>query len=101
MVKRLCKWSRHEISAGLGDLHRLVSAPKFVCGACARSANQSSSLCKPLALTSVPVKRGKFDSPEKPLLKLSKKQLKQQKKHNKKLKKLIAKQTKLVKKLSP
>lgn len=97
MAKRLCKWNRHDISTSLGEIHHLVREAKFVCRACARSAHHSSSLCKPLALPTISVKKRHADSVEQPLLKLSKKQLKQQK-ANKKLKKLVAKQSKLLKK---
>ncbi|WP_157372041.1 hypothetical protein [Vibrio sp. MEBiC08052] len=51
MSKRLCKFDRREIRHTLGDIHHLVSAPKFLCLSCARSANQRFSLCKPVELT--------------------------------------------------
>ncbi|SJN58943.1 hypothetical protein VR7878_03132 [Vibrio ruber DSM 16370] len=50
MSKRLCKFDRREIRHTLGEIHHLVSAPKFLCLSCARSANQLSSLCKPVEL---------------------------------------------------
>ncbi|MEH0699207.1 hypothetical protein [Vibrio owensii] len=50
MAKRLCKMSRKQIAESLGDIHRLVVAPKFVCRSCARSSASKSSLCKPAAI---------------------------------------------------
>ncbi|SHF44039.1 hypothetical protein [Vibrio gazogenes] len=50
MSKRLCQFDRREIRHTLGDIHHLVSAPKFVCLSCARSANQCTRLCKPVEL---------------------------------------------------
>ncbi|KIP76040.1 hypothetical protein SN10_06615 [Vibrio harveyi] len=50
MAKRLCKMSRKQIAESLGDIHRLVVAPKFVCRSCARSSASKDSLCKPAAI---------------------------------------------------
>lgn len=50
MAKRLCKMNRKQIAENLGEIHRLVVEPKFVCRSCARSASSSSSLCKPAAI---------------------------------------------------
>ncbi|EMD79319.1 hypothetical protein C408_2243 [Vibrio diabolicus E0666] len=50
MAKRLCKMSRKQIAAELGDIHRLVVAPKFVCRSCARSSAAKDTLCKPAAI---------------------------------------------------
>ncbi|MBU2895814.1 hypothetical protein [Vibrio hepatarius] len=50
MTKSLCKLSRKQIADGLGDIHRLVSEPKFVCRSCARSSAERGSLCKPAAI---------------------------------------------------
>ncbi len=50
MAKRLCKMSRKQIAAELGDIHRLVVAPKFVCRSCARSSSAKDTLCKPAAI---------------------------------------------------
>ncbi|HHY0479068.1 hypothetical protein [Vibrio parahaemolyticus] len=50
MSKRLCKMNRKQIAANLGDIHRLVVAPKFVCRSCARSSASKDSLCKPAAI---------------------------------------------------
>ncbi|MCW8346589.1 hypothetical protein MD535_11335 [Vibrio sp. ZSDZ65] len=50
MAKRLCKLNRHDINANLGDIHRLVAEPKFLCRSCSRSSADSSTLCKPAAI---------------------------------------------------
>ncbi|EGU37346.1 hypothetical protein VII00023_18604 [Vibrio ichthyoenteri ATCC 700023] len=50
MTKRLCKLNRTDIAAHLGDIHRLVTAPKYLCRSCARSSSDSSVLCKPAAI---------------------------------------------------
>ncbi|MCL9776565.1 hypothetical protein [Vibrio methylphosphonaticus] len=50
MAKRLCKLNRHDINANLGDIHRLVSEPKFLCRSCSRSSSDKSTLCKPAAI---------------------------------------------------
>ena len=50
MTKSLCKMSRKQIADGLGDIHRLVAEPKFVCRSCARSSAEKSYLCKPAAI---------------------------------------------------
>ncbi len=94
MSKLLCKWGRHEIAASLGEISRLVSAPSYVCHSCARVANQSSSLCKPLKLVQTNLQQQELKSSDS----LAKKQLKQKKKAQKKLKKLVKKQLRLMKK---
>ncbi|WP_421267060.1 hypothetical protein, partial [Aeromonas veronii] len=48
--KTLCEWRRHEIPADLKTLRKIVRKPKFVCGKCARSANDKDYLCQPLRL---------------------------------------------------
>ncbi|PIB18312.1 hypothetical protein [Vibrio rotiferianus] len=50
MAKRLCKMSRKQIAESLGDIHRLVVAPKFVCRSCARSSASKDTICKPAAI---------------------------------------------------
>lgn len=50
MAKRLCKMSRKQIADNLGEIHRLVIEPKFVCRSCARSSASKGSLCKPAAI---------------------------------------------------
>lgn len=50
MAKRLCKMNRKQIAENLGDIHRLVVEPKYVCRSCARSSSDNSSLCKPTAI---------------------------------------------------
>lgn len=50
MAKRLCKMNRKQIAENLGDIHRLVVEPKFVCRSCARSAADKNTLCKPAAI---------------------------------------------------
>ncbi|MGR5133314.1 hypothetical protein [Vibrio alfacsensis] len=50
MAKRLCKMNRKQIAESLGDIHRLVIAPKFVCRSCARSSASKDTLCKPAAI---------------------------------------------------
>ncbi len=50
MAKRLCKMNRKQIATNLGDIHRLVVAPRFVCRSCARSSASKTTLCKPAAI---------------------------------------------------
>jgi len=50
VAKRLCKMNRKQIAENLGDIHRLVVEPKFVCRSCARSSSDNASLCKPAAI---------------------------------------------------
>lgn len=50
MAKRLCKMNRKQIAENLGEIHRLVVAPKYVCRSCTRSSAEKSSLCKPAAI---------------------------------------------------
>tara|TARA_Y100001956_G_scaffold75234_1_gene82998 strand:- start:1977 stop:2519 length:543 start_codon:yes stop_codon:yes gene_type:complete len=42
--------NRKQIAENLGDIHRLVIEPKFVCRSCARSSSSQGSLCKPAAI---------------------------------------------------
>ncbi|MNF09666.1 hypothetical protein D3C80_2103870 [compost metagenome] len=48
--KTLCEWRRNEIAFELKALRKIVKKPKFVCGKCARSANDKQYLCQPLRL---------------------------------------------------
>lgn len=50
MAKRLCKMNRKQIAENLGDIHRLVVEPKYLCRSCARSSASKESLCKPAAV---------------------------------------------------
>lgn len=50
MAKRFCKLNRRDITEHLGEIHRLVSEPKFVCRSCARSSADKANLCKPDAI---------------------------------------------------
>lgn len=50
MAKRFCKLNRRDINEHLGEIHRLVSEPKFVCRSCARSSADKANLCKPAAI---------------------------------------------------
>lgn len=50
MAKRFCKMNRKQIAENLGDIHRLVVEPKFLCRSCARSSADKESLCKPAAI---------------------------------------------------
>ncbi|USD41109.1 hypothetical protein J4N42_14100 [Vibrio sp. SCSIO 43135] len=50
MAKRFCKLNRHDIASNLGEIHQLVTEPKYVCRSCARSSASKSSLCKPAAI---------------------------------------------------
>ena len=52
MTKRLCKMSRKQIAEQLGDIHRVVAEPKFMCHSCARVSADKQRLCKPVALPS-------------------------------------------------
>ncbi|MFV0574602.1 MAG: hypothetical protein ACK5NC_04200 [Vibrio sp.] len=49
MAKALCKVSRKDIRAG--KVAKLLIESQFFCGSCARSSNQKSALCKPVALS--------------------------------------------------
>ncbi|UTT85912.1 hypothetical protein LZI70_06610 [Vibrio pelagius] len=53
MAKRFCKLNRRDITEHLGEIHRLVSEPKFVCRSCARSSADKANLCKPAAIPPV------------------------------------------------
>ncbi len=116
MSKRLCKLNRHDITAQLSDITRLVSAPKYICRSCARSSADKNTLCKPEALavdtklhdvslateikTEPALQRVSFESAHENNVdaKHLKKQAKKQKKYAKKLSKAISKQEKLLRK---
>ncbi|MGG5574313.1 hypothetical protein [Vibrio diazotrophicus] len=101
MAQRLCKLSRHDITASLSDIHRIVAAPKYLCRSCARSSSDKKRLCKPQAFSvNAPVAKesATFDKSSKAALKVAKKTLKAQKKYQKKLEKVLKKQRKLAKK---
>ncbi|MDW6002459.1 hypothetical protein [Vibrio mangrovi] len=103
--QRLCKIDRREIRHTLGDIHHLVSAPKYLCLSCARSANHPSSLCKPVEMPSVvhePIVQKKTQTFLSAMMQvLDKKALKQfrkqqkDKKARKQIKKLMKQQKKL------
>lgn len=48
--KTLCEWRRHDIPEHLGVLRKIIRKPRFICGKCARSANDADYLCQPLKL---------------------------------------------------
>ncbi len=101
MAQRLCKLSRHDITASLSDIHRIVTEPKYLCRSCARSSADKNRLCKPEALSvSAPKLKteAQVDLSSKSALKVAKKTLKAQKKYQKKLEKVLKKQRKLAKK---
>lgn len=108
MTKRLCKLNRRDITTSLGEIHRLVAQPAFMCRACARSSADKNALCKPEALPTlkraskgqgaVDVRATRSKSAEKAALKLAKKTLKKQKKYQKKLAKVLKQQQKVMKK---
>ncbi len=101
MAQRLCKLSRHDITASLSDIHRIVAAPKYLCRSCARSSSDKKRLCKPQAFSvNAPVAKESttVDKSSKAALKVAKKTLKAQKKYQKKLEKVLKKQRKLAKK---
>ncbi|MCG9546643.1 hypothetical protein L1D37_23140 [Vibrio sp. Isolate33] len=50
MAKRFCKLNRRDITEHLGEIHSLVTQPKFVCRSCARSSADEANLCKPTAI---------------------------------------------------
>ncbi|CAK1693143.1 hypothetical protein VCRA2119O147_490028 [Vibrio crassostreae] len=50
MAKRFCKLNRRDITEHLGEIHSLVTEPKFVCRSCARSSADQANLCKPTAI---------------------------------------------------
>ncbi|WP_299692887.1 hypothetical protein [uncultured Vibrio sp.] len=50
MAKRFCKLNRRDITEHLGEIHSLVTEPKFVCRSCARSSADEANLCKPAAI---------------------------------------------------
>ncbi len=111
MAQRLCKLSRHDITASLSDIHRIVAAPKYLCRSCARSSSDKNRLCKPQAFSvktstakssaskeRVSKESVKVEKSNKAALKVAKKTLKAQKKYHKKLEKVLKKQRKLAKK---
>ncbi len=101
MAQRLCKLSRHDISASLSDIHRIVAEPKYLCRSCARSSSDKNRLCKPEAFSASTSKvktKDKVELSSKSALKAAKKTLKAQKKYQKKLEKVLKKQRKLAKK---
>ncbi|MDG3086805.1 hypothetical protein P7F88_12195 [Vibrio hannami] len=104
MAKRLCKLRRHDITESFGEITRLVSQPQYLCGSCARSSIEKSSLCKPLAISHEKTEKVDFKPREdkaalpKNALKKAKKEAKKQKKYQKKLEKVLKKQKKMVKK---
>lgn len=116
MAKRFCKLNRRDITEHLGEIHSLVTEPKFVCRSCARSSSDQANLCKPTAIPpidcqnkpaeeKVALKKAKLkklvakaSGDEKAELKQAKKAAKKQEKYNKKLAKMIKKQQKLFKK---
>ena len=53
MAKRFCKLNRRDITEHLGEIHNLVTEPKFVCRSCARSSADKANLCKPSAIPPV------------------------------------------------
>ena len=50
MSKKLCKMNRKQIAESLGEIHRLVVEPKFICRSCTRVSSTKSSLCKAAAI---------------------------------------------------
>ncbi|MEZ9405754.1 hypothetical protein [Vibrio sp. 10N.286.48.F5] len=50
MAKRFCKLNRRDITEHLGEIHSLVTEPKFLCRSCARSSADQANLCKPTAI---------------------------------------------------
>lgn len=48
--KPFCGWSRSDIEDNAPLVAQLTSAPGFVCRKCARVANHSKQVCKPMAL---------------------------------------------------
>ncbi|EKO3550952.1 hypothetical protein I2712_003922 [Vibrio fluvialis] len=108
MTKRLCKLNRRDITSSLGEIHRLVAQPAFMCRSCARSSADKNALCKPEALPKMKSKgnaklapnvgSSRSKSAEKAALKLAKKTLKKQKKYQKKLAKVLKQQQKMMKK---
>ncbi len=101
MSQRLCKLSRHDISASLSDIHRIVAEPKYLCRSCARSSSDKKRLCKPEAFSvkaTAQSTKSAAEKSSKSTLKVAKKTLKAQKKYHKKLAKILRKQRKLAKK---
>jgi|ETNmetMinimDraft_22_1059887.scaffolds.fasta_scaffold00013_77 hypothetical protein len=45
-TKSLCEFKRAVIKNHFDEIRDIVCSPKFVCGKCARVANQSCFLCK-------------------------------------------------------
>lgn len=106
---KLCKLKRQDIAHSFTTIQKLVAQPRFICRACARSAHERSSLCKPAALStsaqsadlsvSVTAKGSETLQVGKKALKQAKKALKQQKKQQKKLAKILKKQEKAEKRV--
>ncbi|MFV0449359.1 MAG: hypothetical protein ACK5MF_13035 [Vibrio sp.] len=103
MAQRLCKLSRHDITASLSDIHRIVAAPNYLCRSCARSSSDKKRLCKPQAFSvnAPAVKEStSVNKSSKAALKVAKKTLKAEKKYQKKLEKVLKKQQALQLKFS-
>lgn len=46
-IKRLCGIKKSLLKENLVEIQRYVSNPQFICGKCARVANDGANLCKP------------------------------------------------------
>jgi hypothetical protein len=50
MSKQLCDWSPKDIAKKTDKLRAIILTPRYTCRKCARSANDKTHLCKPLAI---------------------------------------------------
>ncbi len=98
MSKSLCKYRRAEILGQIKTIQGLVDQPRFLCKSCARVANNSSSLCKPVEFQTASQVGCKISNDEFCCPILVKKKEEVLNKRDKKLNKLIKKQKKLAKK---
>ncbi|MCA8959214.1 MAG: hypothetical protein KDC38_01825 [Planctomycetes bacterium] len=49
-TRTLCDWDKDRIKSHADELYRLVHDPRYVCRKCARVANDTEVLCKPMKL---------------------------------------------------
>ena len=48
--KTMCDWNKEDIEKDLKLLSRMADNPKYICKKCARVANSSEHLCKPIRM---------------------------------------------------
>ena len=46
-MKTLCELEKKDLEKNLVEIAKLVNKPKYICGRCARAANDKDLVCKP------------------------------------------------------